>query len=471
MFDLLFKIMKERNFSNITEYDYDELKLDPKLKKDFFNFYAYIKPLFGFHKINFNQKKLLRLFGNEIAKLSFKEKTKLIENNSFIVRFLKKDEFEQYVEKSSKNGSWWMFNVTFNKRYKKLNIDISNKSFSLPQAGRFMLNNENVKIELIKNLLNKITIQDFYSLSEEDDSYLSWSEFLFLIKKSELNTKEYLLDLAKKTSWIGCDTIIHGLSKLDKNHFQSIKKDTKFASKLYELKNKFINKDITLNEFKHKFEVSKDEIIGHYEKTKNIYEFFDLPNIPKNKEESLLFWSKQKSMDINYDTTQVDQDYLYFFNLYVKFSFDFYKGYLDWILKEKKEFVIFNFNNSNLNKINQILFKWIKEKDIEISGFLALKFLKECILLSFPDKKEDFQKKSFYQITREAAKTFEKKVKWTTEILFAPTIFFEQARNKICHFDIKDPTINFAIICLGMEYFRKLWKNNVKHFIYIKLKL
>ena len=459
MFGLLFKILKKMNFSNITEYDYDKHKLDPKLKKSFFSFYAYIKPLFGFHKINFSEKELLKLFEKEITKLSFKEKTKLIENNSFIVHFLNKDEFEQYVEKSSKSGSWWIFAVTFNNEYKKLNIDISNKSFSLIQAGRFMLNNENVKIEFIKKFLNKITIQDFYPLGEEDDSYLSWIEFLSLIEKSGLNIKEYLLDSVKKTNWIGSKTIIDGLSKLNKNHFQSIKNDKKFASKLYELKNKFINEDILLDEIKHKFNISNEKILDHYKKIENIYIFFDLPKNPNDKKYSPLFLSKQKSIDKNYDTTQVDQNYLYFFNLYMKFSFDFYKGYLDWILKEKKEFVIYNFYNPNLERINQILLEWIKERDIEISGFLALKFLKECIFLLFPNKKEDFQKKSFYEITREAAKTFEKKVKWTTEILFAPTIFFKQARNKICHFDIKDPTINFGIICLGMEYFRKLWKN------------
>ena len=455
MFDLLFKMMKKNNFYNISEYHYDELKLDAKLKKDFFNFYMNIKPLFGFHKINFDEKKLLNLFWKEIIKLSFEEKTKLIKMNPVIAHFLKKDELKKYVEKSLENWNWWMFVATFNKEYKKLNIDISNKSFSLPQAGRFMLNNENVKTKFIKKLLNKITIQDFYGL---DGIYLSWKEFILLIEKSELDVKKYLLDLAEQSDWIGCDTIIDGFAKLDKNDFKKFEIDKTFEKKLHKIKDELFKKNKNLKEFELKVEIPREETLEEYKKIQKIYQLFNLP--PKiNNKFPLLSLVNQKSIDINYDTSQVDQYYFLAFDLNMKNFYNFYKGYFDWLDKEKKKISIRGEkNNANLTRMNELLFRWIIEKDLEISGFMALKFLKESILLLFPSKKEYFKKNNFYRATREVAKTFEDEIKWTTEILFAPTTFFKQARNKICHFDIKDPIVIFAIMCLAIEYYLKWLK-------------
>ena len=456
MFDLLFKFMKKINFSFITEHYYDKYKFDPKLKKDFFNFYTYVKSLFDLHKINFDQKRLLDLFWKKIIKLSFQEKSELIKNNFFITHFLNKNEFKKYVEKFSKDWNWWMFAATFNKEYKKLNVDISNKSFSLSQVGRFMLNNENVKTKFIKKLLNKITIQDFYVL---DGTYLSWKEFIILIEKSELDVKKYLLDLAKKNDWIGCKTIIDGLARLDKNDFKKFEIDKTFEKKLHKIKDELFKKNKQSKEFEFKVEIPREEIIKEYKKIHNIYQLFNLPPKINNNKFPLLSLVKQKSMDINYDTSQVDQYYFLVFDLNMNFGYDFYKEYFDWVDKEKKKILIARGqNNVNLTRMNELLIQWIIEKDLEISGFLALKFLKESILLLFPNKKEYFKKNNFYRATREAAKTFEDEIKWTNEILFAPTNFFKQARNKICHFDIKDPTINFAIICLAMHYFLKWLK-------------
>ena len=461
MFDLLFKMMKKINFSFITEHYYDELKLDSKLKKDFFDFYTYIKPLFDLHKINFNQKELLKLFWKKIIKLSFKEKSEIIKNNFFITYFLNKNEFKKYVEKFSKNGSWWMFAATFNNEYKKLNVDISNKSFSLPQAGRFMLNNQNIKSEFIKKFLNKITIQDFYTL---DGTYLSWEEFIFLIEKSELDVKKYLFDLAKKNDWIGCNAIIDGLSKLNKDHFKSIKNDKKFEKKLYKIMDEWVDLINVTKWFKLK--IPKEKILEGYEKVQNIYQLFNLP--PKVNDKDKIPYVplfKQKSMDINYDTSQVEEYYVFSFDTIMKVSFDFYKGYFDLVnQKKKKIFINEQKNNANLTRINKLLFQWINEKDLEISTFIALKFLKDCILLLFPNKEEYFQKNSFYKAAREAAKNFEDEIKWTTEILFAPTPYFKHnnVRNEICHFRTKDPIIGFKIMCLAMQYHLKwMIKNQI----------
>ncbi len=460
MFDLLFKMMKKINFSFITEHYYDELKFDPKLKKDFFDFYIYIKPLFDLHKINFNQKELLKLFWKKIFKLSFKEKSEIIKNNFFITYFLNKNEFKKYVEKFSKNGSWWMFAATFNNEYKKLNVYISNKSFSLPQAGRFMLNNQNIKSEFIKKFLNKITIQDFYTL---DGTYLSWEEFIFLIEKSELDVKKYLLHLAIKTHGMACDLIVDGLAKLDKNNFRNIKKDKKFEKKLYKIRDEPFNKRNLEKSLEIPF--SSEKMLEQYKKIKLVYQIFNLPpkiNYYDHPFESL---KEKKSVDINYDTTQVNENYYFCFDGFMDYYFKFYNGYLKWFFKKNKKLekiVIHKSDNDNLIRMNKILIKWINEKDLEISSFIALKFLKESILLLFPNKKEYFQKNSFYLAAREAAKIFEDKIKWTTEILFAPTPYFKHnnVRNEICHFRTKDLIIGFKIMCLAMQYFIKWMKKN-----------
>ena len=463
MFDLLFKIMKEKNFSYISGFLEDKYSSDQKIKKEFFNFYFSIKPLFGFYKINFNEKKLLSLFWKQINKLSFEKKIELIEKNPFITHFLNKNEFKKYIlEKSKHNKNRWMFEATFNKEYEKLNIDISNRIFSLRWGGRFILNNQNIKIEFIKKFLSKIVVGDLYI----DDIYFSWKEFILLIEKSELDVKKYLLDLAKQSDWIGCQTIINRLSTLNKDRFNQIKNDENFKKELYKICEKLLNNNHKILDFSISYKVENINIktLKEYKKIKYIYELFSLPlEITKNSKTFSLI--KEMSQDINYDTSQVGGIYFSSFNDKMNYFYRFYKLFLFQVsTKTKKISIVPKEGNKNLIKMNQLLIRWMKmqEKDIETSGFIALKFLKECILLLFPDKKEYFKKNSFYLATKEAAKTFENKIKWTTEILFAPTSYFQhQARYKICHFKNKDPIINYKIMCLAMEYFKK-WLKKTK---------